>query len=85
MRKKKQFLALLAATALYAAFPSFTFAANRVSEITVDVTLEADGSAYVAQTWNGSFDEGTECYFPVTNLGDMGQHSLLIERKNLWH
>jgi hypothetical protein len=82
MRKKKQFLALLAATALYAAFPSFTFAANRVSEITVDVTLEADGSAYVAQTWNGSFDEGTECYFPVTNLGDMELSDLRVSDGN---
>ncbi len=45
---------------LLAAFPSFASAANRANEIMVDVTLEADGSAHVAQTWNGVFDEGTE-------------------------
>ena len=67
--RRRWFFALLAATILLAAFPSFVSAANRVSEITVDVTLEADGSAHVVQTWSGVFDEGTECYFPVTNLG----------------
>lgn len=43
-------------------------AANQVTEITVDVTLESDGSAYVVETWDGIFDEGTECYFPIHNL-----------------
>lgn len=47
--------------------PSFASAANQVSEITVEALLEADGSAYVQQVWTGVFDEGTECYFPVTN------------------
>ena len=64
--------------ALFLAFPSFTAAANQVDEITVDVRLDADGSAYVQQVWNGVFDEGTECYFPVTNLGDMALSDLRV-------
>lgn len=47
------------------------YAANKVAEIRVDVSLRPDGSAVVVQTWEGDFSEGTECYFPVTNLGDM--------------
>lgn len=54
------------------------FAANRVTEINLDVTLEQDGSAYVVQTWSGSFDEGTECYFPVKNLGEMTLSGLTV-------
>ncbi len=46
------------------------FAANNVSEIQVDVVLSDDGSAYITQTWNCSLNEGTECYFPIENLGD---------------
>lgn len=40
--------------------------------------MEADGSAYVQQVWTGVFDEGTECYFPVTNLGDMELSALRV-------
>lgn len=45
-------------------------AANNVSDILVDVVLSDDGSAYITQTWNCSLSEGTECYFPIENLGD---------------
>lgn len=58
--KTRLLFVLLAVSMLLAAFPSFASAANRANEIMVDVTLEADGSAHVAQTWNGVFDEGTE-------------------------
>ncbi len=40
--------------------------------------MEADGSAYVQQVWTGVFDEGTECYFPVTNLKDMELSALRV-------
>ena len=69
---------MLVATILCVALPRFAFAANRVNEIVVDVTLDTDGSAYVVQTWNGLFDEGTECYFPITNLGDMTLSDLQV-------
>lgn len=53
-------------------------AANRVHEIAVDVTLEADGAASIVQTWNGNFEEGTECYFPLTNLDGMRLYDLKV-------
>ena len=40
--------------------------ANNVSEIDIDVSIEADGSAYVVQNWQGEFDEGTENYIPIS-------------------
>ncbi|MFA9380748.1 MAG: DUF2207 domain-containing protein [Acetanaerobacterium sp.] len=46
-------------------------AVNRVSDIGVEVVLCEDGSAYITQTWNCDFAEGTEAYFPLENLGDM--------------
>lgn len=58
------------------------FAANKVTEIDMDVMLRPDGSALVAQTWNGDFREGTECYFPVTNLGDMTLSDLQVSDEN---
>lgn len=58
--------------------PARTLAANRVHEIAVDVTLYPDGSAHVVQIWDGSFDEGTECYFPVTNLDGMTLDGLTV-------
>jgi len=40
-------------------------AKNNVSEIDIDVTVRDDGSAYVVQNWQGTFDEGTENYIPI--------------------
>lgn len=45
---------------------SVVFAKNNVSEIDIDVTIRADGSAYIVQNWRGVFDEGTENYIPIT-------------------
>ena len=44
---------------------SVAFAKNNVSEIDIDVTIRDDGSAYIVQNWNGTFDEGTENYIPI--------------------
>ncbi len=42
-----------------------TFAKNNVSEIDIDVTIRDDGSAYIVQNWQGTFNEGTENYIPI--------------------
>lgn len=76
--RKRRFLVLLAVTLLLTAFPSLASASNQVNEITVDVMLDLDGSAHVQQIWTGIFDEGTECYFPVTNLGDRELSNLRV-------
>ena len=45
--------------------PATTFAKNNVSEIDIDVTIRDDGSAYIVQNWQGTFNEGTENYIPI--------------------
>lgn len=69
--KKKLFLALLVALLVCFGFSSPAFAANKVSNINIDVVLYDDGSAQVTQTWDGSFTEGTEAYIPIQNLGEL--------------
>lgn len=63
-------VALLVVT-LALALPLTAAARNRVPTINVYVKIFEDGSARVTQTWSGSFDEGTEMYIPIQNLGDM--------------
>lgn len=75
---KKRISGALFAAALCLGLTVPVLASNRVTEIAVDVTLRPDGSAYVTQTWSGDFDEGTECYFPVTNLGDVTLENLQV-------
>ena len=45
------------------------FARNRVNSIEIYVELAPDGSGTITQTWTGSFDEGTECYIPISDSG----------------
>lgn len=55
---------------LLSAFSSgVAFAENNVSEIDINVTLQDDGSAYIIQKWQGSFEEGTENYIPINTDG----------------
>ena len=58
------------------------FAANNVSDITVDVVIYDDGSAHIAQTWNCDFSEGTEGYIPIENLGEMTISDFLVSDEN---
>lgn len=52
--------------------------ANNVSDINVDVVIYDDGSAYITQTWNCNFTEGTEGYIPIENLGEMSISDFLV-------
>ncbi len=52
--------------------------ANNVSDINVDVVIYDDGTAYITQTWNCNFTEGTEGYIPIQNLGEMSISDLLV-------
>jgi hypothetical protein len=65
---------------------AFTFQAalaeNNVSDIKVEVVLYDDGSAYITQTWNCNFSEGTEAYIPIENLGDMSISNVLVSDIN---
>jgi len=75
--------ALLCTLLLLTALPAQkAFAANNVSDITVDVVLYDDGSAYITQTWNCNFNEGTEGYIPIQNLGEMTISDFLVSDVN---
>lgn len=56
--------------------------ANNISDISVEVAIHEDGSAYITQTWNCNFTEGTECYIPVENLGEMSIFDFLVSDEN---
>ena len=79
---KKKLCTTFFAAMLMVWLSSWTFAANRVNEISIDVTLYPDGSADVVQVWDGSFEEGTECYFPVTDLGETTLDALTVSDAN---
>lgn len=44
---------------------------NSVPDMQVTVELQPNGDARITQVWSGSFNEGTEVYLPIENLGDM--------------
>ena len=75
--------ALLCAFLLLMALPAQkAFAANNVSDISVDVAIYDDGSAYITQTWNCNFSEGTEGYIPIQNLGEMTISDFIVSDEN---
>ena len=57
------------------------FAANNVSEIDIDVTIRDDGSAYIVQNWQGTFNEGTENYIPI-NTEDIAVSEFMVSDIN---
>ena len=60
--------------------PATTFAKNNVSEIDIDVTIRDDGSAYIVQNWQGTFQEGTENYIPI-NTEDISKSEVVLQAK----
>ncbi len=57
------------------------FAKNNVSEIDIDVTVREDGSAYIVQNWQGTFNEGTENYIPI-NTDDISITDFKVSDKD---
>ncbi len=57
------------------------FASNNVTEISIDVTVRDDGSAYIVQTWQGTFYEGTENYIPI-NTENISVTDFKVSDKN---
>lgn len=56
---------LVAAALVVCVLLTAVSANNNVSDISIDVTVRNDGSAYVVQNWSGNFSEGTENYIPI--------------------
>ncbi len=79
---KKIWGTLLCVLLFAALFGQSAFAKNNVSDITVDVVIYDDGSAYITQTWNCNFDEGTEGYLPIENLGEMTISDFSVSDEN---
>ncbi len=79
----KKFVSLLLFAVIFNLFtPAAVFAGNKVSDINVDVFIYQDGSAYITQTWNCDFSQGTEGYIPIQNLGDMTISDFLVSDGN---
>jgi len=64
MRKKVS--GLILCFALLFSLPLPAFAANQVNTMDIQAVIYEDGSMYVTQVWNGSFDKGTESYIPMS-------------------
>jgi len=75
---KKSISAILCAFLLLVFTAPVALGANKVSDISVDVVLYDDGAAYITQTWNCNFTEGTEGYIPIENLGEMSITEFLV-------
>ncbi len=56
--------------------------ANNVSEIDISVVIENDGDAKVRQTWQGSFDDGTENYILIGNLNGIEIKDFSVSDEN---
>lgn len=61
----KRLSILILCLALLLALPLPSWAANQVNTIDIQAVIYEDGSMYIVQNWEGSFDEGTECYIPM--------------------
>ena len=57
------------------------YAKNNVSEIDISVTVRDDGSAYVVQNWQGTFEEGTENYIPIATKAVSYTHLDVYKRQ----
>ncbi len=65
MRKKVHGLILCVVLLFTLPFP--VFAANQVETMDIHAVIYEDGSMYVKQSWEGNFNEGTECYIPMNS------------------
>ncbi|MHB8129253.1 MAG: DUF2207 family protein [Mobilitalea sp.] len=75
---KKIISTIFFACLFFAFIPQTALGENKVSDINVEVAIFDDGSAYITQTWNGNFTEGTEGYIPIGNLGEMSISDFLV-------
>jgi len=75
---KKIICTILCVVLLLTLMGQVALGANNVSDINVDVVIYDDGSAYITQTWNCNFTEGTEAYISIENLGEMSISDFLV-------
>lgn len=68
--KKRVVIFILSLLLIFGTLPCLAFAENHLSKIDVSVMLQNDGSALITQVWQGAFDEKTENYIGIKNIGD---------------
>lgn len=68
--KKRVITFVLSLLLIFGAVSFCAFAENHLSNIDVSVVLQNDGSAIITQVWQGTFDEKTENYIGIKNIGD---------------
>ena len=79
---RKILFTLICAFSLSCLMTQTALGKNNVSDIQVEVDVYNDGSAYITQTWNCNFTEGTEGYIPIQNLGEMSISDFLVSDIN---
>jgi len=61
----KRLSAIILCLVLLLVLPIPAWAANQVYTIDIQAVIYKDGSLYITQNWEGSFEEGTEIYIPM--------------------
>ena len=79
---KKSFAILSLTILLLSVLSTAALAANRVPELTVDVALRPDGSAYITQTFSAVTEEGTEFYLDYQDSGVLSITDFLVSDEN---
>ena len=67
---------------LWCALPVPAIAANQINTIDIQAAIYEDGSMYVIQTWEGTFDEGTENYITMNAPDYLTINNLQVSDKN---
>jgi uncharacterized membrane protein len=80
MRKKVHSLILCVVLLFSLSLPAY--AANRVDTMDIQAVIYEDGSMYVTQVWEGSFDEGTESYIPMNAPETLTISQLTVSDQN---
>lgn len=78
----KRLSILILCLALLLALPLPAWAANQVNTIDIQAVIYEDGSMYIVQNWEGSFDEGTECYIPMQAPDYLTISGLMVSDEN---
>ncbi len=80
MRKKS--VGLLLCFILLLALPLPASAANQVNTMDIQAILYEDGSMHIIQSWEGSFEEGTENYIPMKTSDYLTISELTVSDQN---
>lgn len=67
---------------LLSSLPLPAYAANQVHTMDIQAVIYEDGSMYITQSWEGSFDEGTESYIPMNTPAYLTISKLMVTDQN---